>query len=86
MRSRRNCCRRNRCGWSPGRADQDGFLGFDSSLYSHSLHQAPDSTVIAIAGCGQADEAVKQCADDVCEEIDRDGILHALQRCGLCGE
>ena len=35
---------------------------------------------------GQADEAVKQCAYDVCEEIDRDGILHALQRCGLCGE
>jgi Cof subfamily protein (haloacid dehalogenase superfamily) len=31
---------------------------------------------------GQADGIVKQCADDVCEDIDHDGIPHALMRYG----
>lgn len=49
-----------------------------------------DMEMLAWAGTGiamgQADEAVKQSGDDVCEDIDHDGILHALQRYGLCGE
>ena len=79
--------------------DASKVAGIQAFCDLHHIHQEEtmafgdgenDMEMLQWAGTGiamgQADEAVKQCADDVCEEIDRDGILHALQRCGLCGE